>query len=469
MKKKFYLVLGIVSLLFVQPRFALAATDNYTGIFHNGSSTVPVRGVFQSMGADVQWEPSAQKITIKKNELSASLQVNNKKAYVNGNEKTLEFAPFVQNGITYLPLRFISEAIGAEVKWEQSSQTAYIHYENKMIPVKIISKPTQVSNAKITSFTKKVNGVHVTGVNIPANAGFKAKMVVANGQLGTTQSLAGMAGSHQAIAAINGTFFGAYGGSPDPWNQIIKDGKVIHIGNTGSTFGFTSSGNAKLEKLKIKVNGSTDGSYKYPNNWYAFGLNHMPSKNANLAYLFTPEWGKTLRFNYGTNIVIADGVVTKIVTGDANIPPNGFVLSLHGTEKSLSSRFKVGTKVNYEISFTNEKGEEVDWNDVITAVGAGPSLVMNGKVIVDGRSEGFTEAKILTQSFSRSAIGVNAQGDVILVNANATMQKLAEVMKALGAIHAMNLDGGASSGIYFNGSYLVKPGRNLSNALIFSK
>ncbi|WP_233432483.1 MULTISPECIES: phosphodiester glycosidase family protein [Thermoanaerobacterium] len=42
-------------------------------------------------------------------------------------------------------------------------------------------------------------------------------------------------------------------------------------------------------------------------------------------------------------------------------------------------------------------------------------------------------------------------------------------MKDLGAYDAMNLDGGASSGIYFKGEYLTKPGRDLSNALIFYK
>jgi len=40
-------------------------------------------------------------------------------------------------------------------------------------------------------------------------------------------------------------------------------------------------------------------------------------------------------------------------------------------------------------------------------------------------------------------------------------------MKQLNAYNAMNLDGGASSGLWFKGSYIRKPGRLLSNALIF--
>ncbi|MFE8696457.1 stalk domain-containing protein [Cytobacillus sp. FJAT-53684] len=469
MRKSFIALIGMF-LLFALLPISAAAAENYTGLIHNGSTMIPVRGVFQSMGAQVDWDQSTKKITIKKSEFQTELQVNSKQATVNGNMQTLDVAPFIQNGVTFLPLRFIAESIGAEVKWNQSTRIAEINYEGKVIQVKV-TQSTQVSNAKITSFSKKVNGIQVTGVTIPANAGYKPKMALANGQLGTTQSLAQMAQSNQAIVAINGTYFGAYGGHPDPWNQIIQDGRVIHIGNTGSTFGFTEDGRVKLEKLKISVKGSTNGSFTYPNNWYAYNFNHWPTKNGNFAYIFTPAWGKTLGFTYGKNIVIANGVVTKISSGmDVNIPANGYVLSLHGSEiKVLENRFKVGTKVDYQVSFTNRQGKEVDWSDVITAVGAGPSLVQDGKIIVDAASEGFTEAKILSQSNSRSAIGAKANGDILLVHATTNIQTLAQIMKSLGAVQAMNLDGGASSGIYFNGKYLVKPGRNLSNALVFTK
>lgn len=293
---------------------------------------------------------------------------------------------------------------------------------------------------------------------------------MANGQIGTTQSLADMAKTNNAVVAINGTFFSAYEGIPVPWNNLIKDGQVVHIGNTGSAFGFTKDGQVKLERLRIIIKGGTDGSFTYPNNWYAYGVNHWPAENGNLAFLFNSAWGKTLGFSHGTNIVVTDGKVTKIAENeDVEIPTNGFVISLHGIEKYLADRFKIGTTVNYVVSYTNLEEQEVDWDDVITAVGAGPSLVQDGKIIVDPASEGFTEPKILSQSLTRSAIGVNGQGDIILINTVANMQTLAEIMKELGAVQAMNLDGGASSGIYHNGKYLVQPGRNLSNALIFVK
>ena len=46
------------------------------------------------------------------------------------------------------------------------------------------------------------------------------------------------------------------------------------------------------------------------------------------------------------------------------------------------------------------------------------------------------------------------------------MVQFAQVMQVLGAREAMNLDGGASSGLVYEGKYLTKPGRALSNALV---
>jgi exopolysaccharide biosynthesis protein len=40
------------------------------------------------------------------------------------------------------------------------------------------------------------------------------------------------------------------------------------------------------------------------------------------------------------------------------------------------------------------------------------------------------------------------------------------MMKQAGAYQAMNLDGGASSGLYYNGKYLTTPGRQISNAIV---
>ncbi|SMF83238.1 Copper amine oxidase N-terminal domain-containing protein [Paenibacillus uliginis N3/975] len=101
------------------------------------------------------------------------------------------------------------------------------------------------------------------------------------------------------------------------------------------------------------------------------------------------------------------------------------------------------------------------------AVQAGPRLVVNGKVSLDVKKEGFRDPKILTGGGARSALGITKDHKLILLTTGgATIPQLAEIMKQAGAYQAMNLDGGASSGLYYNGSYLTSPGRQISNAII---
>lgn len=104
---------------------------------------------------------------------------------------------------------------------------------------------------------------------------------------------------------------------------------------------------------------------------------------------------------------------------------------------------------------------------VESALQAGPRLARNGKVDTNPTAEGFKDPKVLTNRAARSAVGITAEGKLLIATASsATMKELAEVMVKLGAIEAMNLDGGASSGLYANGKYITTPGRDLSNALV---
>ncbi|MDO7905053.1 phosphodiester glycosidase family protein [Paenibacillus sp. JX-17] len=108
-----------------------------------------------------------------------------------------------------------------------------------------------------------------------------------------------------------------------------------------------------------------------------------------------------------------------------------------------------------------------DTGEIQGALQAGPRLVANGQVALDVKGEGFRDPKILTGGGARSALGITKDHKLILLTTGgATIPQLAQIMKQAGAYQAMNLDGGASSGLYYNGSYLTSPGRQISNALI---
>lgn len=148
--------------------------------------------------------------------------------------------------------------------------------------------------------------------------------------------------------------------------------------------------------------------------------------------------------------IVKDGKVINKASGDQRAV---FVYTTAGEAKVVDGET--------ELKVLLEEGA------VQTALQAGPRLVRNGKVDTNPIAEGFKDPKVLTNRAARSAIGVTAEGKLLIVTTStANMKELAEAMIKLGAVEAMNLDGGASSGLYANGKYITTPGRNLSNALI---
>lgn len=98
---------------------------------------------------------------------------------------------------------------------------------------------------------------------------------------------------------------------------------------------------------------------------------------------------------------------------------------------------------------------------------AGPTLVREGKIVVDPLAEGMTDPKLTTLSGQRSFIGYTADNQLVMGTVpNVTLNQLALICQSLGLQAAMNLDGGAASGLYANGKMVTAPGRNLSNALV---
>lgn len=74
---------------------------------------------------------------------------------VNGTEKTMDSAPYVNSDDrTMVPLRFLGEAIGAEVSWDAAADTAVIVYENQTIKFKLFENTMQVDDQIITIDTQ---------------------------------------------------------------------------------------------------------------------------------------------------------------------------------------------------------------------------------------------------------------------------------------------------------------------------
>lgn len=91
-----------------------------------GRILVPLRGVFEKMGATVAYDESDRMVRATRGDTTVLLTVGSRKARVDGREVALDVPVRVTNGRVLIPLRVISEHLGASVEWDRASRTVAI-------------------------------------------------------------------------------------------------------------------------------------------------------------------------------------------------------------------------------------------------------------------------------------------------------------------------------------------------------
>lgn len=98
-----------------------AWTDGNRAFIENGTTLVPLRFVGERLYADVAWNGQKKQITIddRANRRTIVLTIGSLTAMVDGKPMQLQVAPKIgPSGKTYVPIRFVAEALGAEVTWD---------------------------------------------------------------------------------------------------------------------------------------------------------------------------------------------------------------------------------------------------------------------------------------------------------------------------------------------------------------
>ncbi|WP_420539453.1 stalk domain-containing protein [Paenibacillus polymyxa] len=130
-------------------------TQQYTQspIVSQNTTLVPLRGVFESLGAQVEWDSKAKKVTASKNDDTLTLNIGSKLAYKNSNPVQLDAATQIQKGQVLVPLRFVSQSLGAKVNWDQATRTVTISNQangSTTAPNSLSSKPLTAPVTKVT-------------------------------------------------------------------------------------------------------------------------------------------------------------------------------------------------------------------------------------------------------------------------------------------------------------------------------
>ncbi len=299
---------------------------------------------------------------------------------------------------------------------------------------------------------------------VDPKAGFALRPVLSNGVVQGVETLAAMSASTRAVAAVNGSYF-------DPNGEIIGllkiDGEIISTPTIPRTaVGVLPDGRLIFDQV------SWQGNVEITSGRVALsGVNR--ARGDNELILYNGYYGPTTGTNqFGTEYVIGpNGVVMSIGKGNATINAGTVVLSAHGA----AAKALAGLRVGDIVTIRQTLGQV--WDGAVHALGAGPMLVKDGTIYLTTKTEEFG-SDVAGGRAPRTAIGVTKEGQILLAvvdgrqvaSGGLSLLEMAILMQELGAVDAMNLDGGGSSEMVVFDKVVNKPSdgreRKIGNALV---
>jgi len=103
-------------------------------IDENGRTQVPVRFVSEALGANVAWDGAAKKATVTLNNRKVVLTIGLRTYEINNQTYQMDTVALLKESRTFVPIRFVSEALGATVTWDQNARSVYIKFDPKASP-----------------------------------------------------------------------------------------------------------------------------------------------------------------------------------------------------------------------------------------------------------------------------------------------------------------------------------------------
>jgi len=95
-------------------------------VIENGRTLVPLRAIFEKFGAEIKWDDVTQTVTANRWGVEISLSIGSSEMHINDEVKTLDVPAQLIGGRTMVPVRAISEAFGCGVKWIEDTKTVVI-------------------------------------------------------------------------------------------------------------------------------------------------------------------------------------------------------------------------------------------------------------------------------------------------------------------------------------------------------
>ncbi|MBR1647723.1 MAG: phosphodiester glycosidase family protein [Selenomonadaceae bacterium] len=319
-----------------------------------------------------------------------------------------------------------------------------------------VTEPPPVEEEGLEFLVYNQNGVMAFAI-IADHEKYQLRPVLAKGQVRGRATVSQM-NDPDAIATINASYFA-------PSGEILGNTKIDGL-TVGTTYFIRSAIGIRADGSTIFGRQTWRGVLQFNSSEVVVaGVDCERPENGVVVYnnYYNATTGTN---NFGTEIVVQDDVVSEIFhdAGNNYIPPDGYVISAHGSAAENFSTLYVGDKISFDEDYINvEHGG--DFNEAIHIIGAGPTLVKGGEVYVTVDAEQFPN-DIRVGRAPRSAVGITQYGDYIFAvvdgrqahSKGCTLDEWARILKEhFGAIEAINLDGGGSSELVFKGSIINLP------------
>ncbi len=301
-----------------------------------------------------------------------------------------------------------------------------------------------------------------------------------------TEKTSSIATRHGAVAAINAGFFrldtSIFAGDAsglliidreilsDPSNDRIALGITNHTSATETAIGRSELTHViKIGKREIDVSGS----------------NRELGKNE--IVLYTPRFHQTtLTSNPGIEVIVRKNRLIRAIRdkGSSAIPVDGFVLSANGAKVAeLANLVRRGISIQImqrvrmtRISHEPNPPHIESFEDAVAGV---PQLIKNGKIDITWEQEKASKAFVETRH-PRTAVANLKDGKFLMITVDGrqpgvsvgmNLNELATYLLELGAVDAMNLDGGGSTTMFLDGKVVNKPSdkdgeRKVSDAIL---
>ncbi|MFE6955719.1 phosphodiester glycosidase family protein [Streptomyces sp. NPDC057696] len=190
---------------------------------------------------------------------------------------------------------------------------------------------------------------------------------------------------------------------------------------------------------------------------------------------FTPAFQADLPTGPGVQVVLdASGRVASVGARGGRVPTDGHVLQGTGRAADwLTGHAEPGSRIKVTEAIRDSHGRRVELHRGDSLVSAAPTLVQHGRIAIDAAAEGVIDPEYPSFGYAwanvrqpRTMAGLDKRGRLLLVTVDGrqkggsegfTLQEAAMFMKSLGAVQALNLDGGGSTAMAVNGSVVNQP------------